>query len=256
MSSETVAHVYGAVGRVQQELAKVGIAKTSKNQQQGFKFRGIDAVLNALSGLLAQNNLFLRVEQVGQLVRETGNAKSGSLFFNSLVTLQMTAVSTVDGSETVIATCTGEGKDNGDKATSKAHSMAMKYCAFLGFCIPLEGVLDDSDLTTPEDTVPNSPSKAPSSPQEGSNETEATEAQAEAPKAKRGRPAGSKNKAKTDPADDQVTNALNSIEAAEDADSLAELKDQLAEVRRLGEDKFKIVKDAFKAKMAKLEEKE
>ena len=41
--------VYKAIAGVAKELVRSGNSKDSRNQQQGFQFRGIDAVYNALS---------------------------------------------------------------------------------------------------------------------------------------------------------------------------------------------------------------
>ena len=50
--------VYQAINSVQAELCKIGIAKDSRNNQgQGYNFRGIDAVYNVLSSIMAQNGL-------------------------------------------------------------------------------------------------------------------------------------------------------------------------------------------------------
>src|SRR5574337_1119748 len=49
--------VYQAINKVQATLAKTGIGKDRKNQQQGYSFRGIDDMYNALAPLLADNGL-------------------------------------------------------------------------------------------------------------------------------------------------------------------------------------------------------
>ena len=50
-------NVYKAINAVQAELAQTGITKDRRNQQQGYNFRGIDDVFNALSPLLARHGL-------------------------------------------------------------------------------------------------------------------------------------------------------------------------------------------------------
>ena len=49
--------VYAAINAVQAALSKEGIAKTRKNLQQGYAFRGIDEVMNALAPILATGTL-------------------------------------------------------------------------------------------------------------------------------------------------------------------------------------------------------
>jgi len=58
----------------------------------------------------------------------------------------------------------GEGMDMADKATNKAMAIAYKYMAFQVFCIPLEGVLDDPDAVTPEQTKVKGADKQPEKP--------------------------------------------------------------------------------------------
>ena len=45
--------VYKAIAAVMREMATDGISKARKNQQQGYNFRGIDDVYNALSPVMA-----------------------------------------------------------------------------------------------------------------------------------------------------------------------------------------------------------
>ena len=55
-------HVYSAINAVQADLSKVGISKDHRNTQgAGFNFRGIDDVLNALSGLMAKHGLVIQI---------------------------------------------------------------------------------------------------------------------------------------------------------------------------------------------------
>ena len=49
--------VYAAIAACTKALSRTGIEKSRQNTQQGFAFRGIDDVYNALSGVLAQHQL-------------------------------------------------------------------------------------------------------------------------------------------------------------------------------------------------------
>ena len=51
--------VYQAIAAVMSDLAKEGISKDRKNAQQGYNFRGIDDMYNALSGPLSRNGLVI-----------------------------------------------------------------------------------------------------------------------------------------------------------------------------------------------------
>ena len=45
--------VYQLIAAVSAEIAQDGISKSRKNQQQGYSFRGIDDVYNALAPVMA-----------------------------------------------------------------------------------------------------------------------------------------------------------------------------------------------------------
>ena len=80
-ASPIVPKVYAAISSVQAEMAKEGIAKTSKNQQQGYNFRGIDAVYNALSPILAKHKLCILPRILKREVVERESAQNKALFY-------------------------------------------------------------------------------------------------------------------------------------------------------------------------------
>lgn len=138
--------VYKAISAVQEELATIGISKNSKNQQQGFMFRGIDAVYNALAPLLAKHKLCILPRCLSRECTERTTAKGGVLFYVN-VHAEFDFVSALDGSKHTVAMF-GEAMDSGDKATNKAMSTAYKYAAFQAFCIPTEETASDADAET------------------------------------------------------------------------------------------------------------
>lgn len=135
--------VYKAIAGVAKDMSEVGISKDSQNQQQGFKFRGIDAVYNALSPALVKNGLVILPRITERTVSERVTAKGGVLFY-VVVKAEFDFVATEDGSRHTIVTF-GEAMDSGDKATNKAMSIAYKYAAFQAFCIPTEETAQDPD---------------------------------------------------------------------------------------------------------------
>lgn len=137
--------VYTAIANVMAALAKDGISKDRKNEQQGFKFRGIDDVYNALSPALVGAGLVITPFVVERQVVERQSSRGGSLFYVTL-TVDYTFASIDDGSSVVVRAI-GEAMDSGDKATNKAMSAAYKYACFQAFCIPTEGD-NDADATT------------------------------------------------------------------------------------------------------------
>lgn len=129
--------VYQAINAVQADLAKEGIGKDRKNEQQGYKFRGIDDVYNALAPLLAKHQLCILPRCISRECLERTNAKGTALFYVT-VEAEFDFVSAVDGSKHTVRTF-GEAMDSADKATNKAMSAAYKYAAFQAFAIPTEG---------------------------------------------------------------------------------------------------------------------
>lgn len=139
--------VYQAINAVQAALAQTGITKDRKNQQQGYSFRGIDDVYNALAPLLAKHGLCILPRILTRQCVERETAKGGTLF-NVTVEAEFDFVCAEDGSKHIVRTF-GEAMDSADKATNKAMSAAYKYAAFQAFAIPTEGD-NDADAHPPE----------------------------------------------------------------------------------------------------------
>lgn len=137
--------VYKNIAAVQGELAKEGIAKDRNNQQQGYKFRGIDDVYNALAPVLSKHGLCILPRIINREMIERAT-KTGNALFYVTVEAEFDFVATEDGSKHTVRTF-GEAMDSADKATNKAMSAAYKYAAFQTFCIPTEGD-NDADSST------------------------------------------------------------------------------------------------------------
>lgn len=137
--------VYQAINRVQKALAKEGITKDRKNQQQGYNFRGIDDVYNAISGLLAENGLCILPRMVSRECIERQSAKGGTLIY-TIVEAEFDFVCSEDSSSHTVRTF-GEAMDSGDKSCNKAMSAAYKYAAMQTFAIPTEGDHDTENVT-------------------------------------------------------------------------------------------------------------
>lgn len=135
--------VYKAISAVAKEMAEKGISKDRKNVQQGFQFRGIDQVYNALAPVLAKHGLVILPRITERTVTERTTQKGGVLFY-VVVKAEFDFVATEDGSIHTVMTY-GEAMDSGDKATNKAMSIAYKYAAFQAFCIPTEETAADPD---------------------------------------------------------------------------------------------------------------
>lgn len=149
--------VYAKISAVQAALAKSGIAKSRRNTTQGYQFRGIDEIYDALSPLLAEHGLCILPRIISRDFIERNTAKGGVLFYVT-VEAEFDFVAAEDGSKHVVRTF-GEAMDSADKATNKAMSAAYKYAALMAFAIPTEGD-NDADATT-HDVAPSSAQDEP-----------------------------------------------------------------------------------------------
>ncbi len=145
----TEGKIYKAIPCIMGEINAVG--KNKKNTQQGFMYRGVDDVMNAINPALVKNNVFIVPEVMEQSREERKTAKGGSLLYS---VCRMKFRFYADDGSYVEAVTTGEGMDSGDKSTNKAMAVAFKYACFQVFCIPTEE-MKDPDAETPEPSSPN-----------------------------------------------------------------------------------------------------
>lgn len=139
-----MAEIYQAIIGVMSDIGVIG--KEKENAQQGFKYRGVDDVMNALQPVMVQHGLFVVPEIIDQKREERQTNRGGNLIY-SVCTVRYTFYAK-DGSS-VQCVVVGEGMDSGDKATNKAMSIAFKYACFQVFCIPTEEMKDpDAEVHT------------------------------------------------------------------------------------------------------------
>lgn len=148
MNGEKIPMIYSAICGVMEDVGAVG--KGDYNKTQGFRYRGIDAVMNALNPAMIKHKIFCTPEVLEQSREERTTTKGSSLIYS--VCRMRYRFFTTDGSF-VDAVVVGEGMDSGDKATNKAMAVAFKYACFQTFCIPTENLMDDPDRETPEESI-------------------------------------------------------------------------------------------------------
>lgn len=163
-----MSEIYAKMVSATKRIASEGIGKTRDNKQQGFKFRGIDDVMNAFAPILAEEGLFLRPRFTERDVQER-ITKSGTAMSYVTVKGEFDFVAG-DGSSVTVGPIYGEASDSGDKATNKAMAIAFKYAMFQAFCVPLEAVTGgDPDANTPEHNRPSRKSLDPNNEQMWAN---------------------------------------------------------------------------------------
>lgn len=139
--------IYSAILGVMEDIG--AIAKDKRNQQQGFNYRGVDDVMNALQPAMVKHGVFAAPTILDQRREERQTSRGGNLLY-SICTIKYTFYAK-DGSSVEVVVI-GEGMDSGDKATNKAMSIAFKYACFQVFCIPTEE-MPDPDAETPPQTT-------------------------------------------------------------------------------------------------------
>lgn len=154
MSEIKAPMIYSKIADCMRQLGAIG--KTSKNAQQGFMYRGVDAVMNALNPVLTANRVFCVPEVLEQHREERQTRNGGNLIYSIL---KMCYTLYAEDGSSVSATVIGEGMDSADKSSNKAMSVAYKYAMFQIFSIPTEEMADP-DADTPPESTPKDDNKA------------------------------------------------------------------------------------------------
>lgn len=124
--------IFGAMQHVMAAVEPV--AKSRKNVQQDYQFRGIDDIYAALQAIMAKHGVFT-IPTVLNDRTEDRTSKAGSLLIYRVLTIRYTFYCAADGSS-IDSVVIGEGMDSGDKASNKAMAVAHKYALLQAFCIP------------------------------------------------------------------------------------------------------------------------
>ena len=142
--------IHVLLGKVMADIGVVG--KNRDNLVQGYKFRGIDDMYNAIHPALVKHGVFVVPEIIGDIRVDT--VKYGAretLAFHVILKVAFHFPGP-DGSA-VTAIMAGEAIDTGDKAANKAMTAAFKYALQQIFCIPTEST-PDADADSPSDVKP------------------------------------------------------------------------------------------------------
>lgn len=118
-----------------------GVAKKDKNAAQGFNFRGIDAVLNAVGPAIREAGGFIVPAVYSTDYSSVLTAKGGTM-----QVCRLTVDFAVYGSEgaPISGRVSAEAFDSGDKATSKAMSVAYRTFLLQLLCLPTDEPDPDS----------------------------------------------------------------------------------------------------------------
>lgn len=139
------ASTYEAMVAVMRDID--AIAKTRVYEGQGgYKFRGIEELLDALAPTCRRNGL-LTVPSSGTAVMGTYPTRSGGQMNHCLLPVTVTFRATPDPDDVIVASGMGEASDAGDKAASKAYSVGYREIMFKTFVVPVRGGEYDTEQT-------------------------------------------------------------------------------------------------------------
>lgn len=128
---QRVQNVFEAFGAVMADVK--AISKDDKNPQQGFNFRGIDAVMQSVGPVLRKYGVF--IIPTGQEMRsETYATRSGTSMRNVTVTMSYRVYGPAGDSFEGVSF--GEAADSGDKAVTKAQSVAYRTFLLQALTVP------------------------------------------------------------------------------------------------------------------------
>lgn len=149
MTQENKKNIYQLICEAQKRIAEVGVAKNQKISQGGrsYDVRGVDD-LNAVISMILPEVGIAAIPVFSEMERSETRGDSRS-FFYSKTKLDLTLFSREDGSS-VTVTAYGAGNDFGDKDTTKAQTMAIKYAYIYLFAIPVSGIADADSHSSDE----------------------------------------------------------------------------------------------------------
>jgi len=148
-------NIYQAMAEVMKDVE--AISKDQQNKSQGFKFRGIDDVYNAVHPIFAKHGVFTVPTVLDERTEERSTRSGGNLIYR-ILTMKYTFFAS-DGSN-VEAVVIGEGMDSGDKGANKGMAIAHKYALLQTLCIPTEDMVDPDSET--QETSTRKPTGTPS----------------------------------------------------------------------------------------------
>ena len=118
------------------DIAKIGIAKISKADLGGAKvnFRGIEQAMNEMSGVLIRHGITVTPRYSDLTITDRAKEQAGK--FTRFVTVKGSFTFAAKDNSHIVCECYGEAMDSGDKATTKAQSVAFRTALFQQFVVP------------------------------------------------------------------------------------------------------------------------
>ena len=132
-----MSEIYTAISKVMKDIG--AIQKNDTNPFDRYKYRGIDAVYNAVQPALVKNGVFI-VPRLVDISQTDRLSKKGDAQVHTKVRVEYTIFAS--DASFVIVEFPGEAIDRSDKSVNKAMTAAFKYMIFELFCIPTDDITD------------------------------------------------------------------------------------------------------------------
>lgn len=144
MSTESHPTAVRALAAVMADVQAV--RKSERNQQQGFSFRGFDAVVNAVGPVFRTHGVVVGSEVLAHTFDEVEVGKARTPMGHAMVTVRYRFYG--PAGDYVEASAAAEAMDSGDKATPKAMSVAYRTALIQALCLPTDEVDPDAETYT------------------------------------------------------------------------------------------------------------
>lgn len=153
-----MSQIQDAINAAMFDIAKVGIAKLSRADLGGTKvnFRGIEAAMNEMSVILIRHKITVTPRYSDLTIQERGRGDPKDGKATRFVTVKGSFSFAAQDDSAVVCECYGEAMDPGDKATTKAQSVAFRTALFQQFVVPtmaMDPEADGGDGDIPADAL-------------------------------------------------------------------------------------------------------
>lgn len=138
-----------------QSLAKVmediqAVGKKERNTAQGFNFRGIDAVVNAVAPALRKHQVVVVPRVIDHTYGSVEIGKNRTPMSHVILKVSYTFIG--QANDTIETIVLAEAMDSGDKAVSKAMSVAFRTALLQSLALPTDE--PDPDTSSYERSAP------------------------------------------------------------------------------------------------------
>lgn len=151
MSEKTI---YQALNAVMADVRGVGKKEENNAPGAGYKFRGIDAVTNAVGPALREHGVIIAPKVLDSKYGTVTVGHKQTQMGHARLLIEFTWYG--PAGDSLVTVAAGEAFDSGDKATAKAHSVAFRTAMIQTLCLPTDEK-DPNEDTYERSTVEQDP---------------------------------------------------------------------------------------------------